>query len=117
MPKSEVIPGDQPVTLTRSRHGWMVGWRKPIAQSILAPSETVARLIADLIAAGEVPLIAVSKGVYRKARAKVATKAGAKSWEGMTPEQRSARAKANAAARWARVKGTPSHAAAKADPA
>ena len=117
MAKSEVIPGDQPVTLTRSRHGWLIGWRKPVAQTVLVPTETVARLIADLIAAGEPPLVAVSKGIYRKARAKVATRAAAKSWEGMTPEQRSARAKANAAARWARVKGTPSHAAAKADQA
>jgi hypothetical protein len=103
-PQPETVAGAVPVTLIRVSRGYLMSWRRPIPQCLIVPTETIARALAERIAAGENPFNAITKILTKRNGAKAAKA----SWAHQTPAERRARAQANARARWARVKGTPS---------
>ena len=93
--------------------GYRVSWSQPIPQAVLLPTEAAARSFGERVAAGEAPIKVLGEVLARRFWSNHGSKAGRRSWEGLTPEERTARAQANARARWAKVKGTPSALAAE----
>lgn len=106
--KPEVFRGDLVVTVTTlAGRGWLVSWRSPVPQAILLPHQTTARALAEALAAGAPPLPSLARAINYKKRAKITAKAGVASWAGLTPEQRSERARANARKRWEKAGPAP----------
>jgi hypothetical protein len=100
MPKAETFDGRVPVTRQALKGArFLLKWmRDDQAQALTIRGDKTSRAVAESLATGDDP---ISRGLRAATRqATWGQAAGRKSWEGLTPAQRSERARKIATAGW-----------------
>jgi hypothetical protein len=84
--------------------GYLVKWRRgdnPL-EALILQGEAYSRAFCERVAAGEAPINVLYALHRSRAMAKAGKVGGGLAWAGLSTEQRSARARAAAVARWAK---------------